>query len=117
MPNLQRGRFDMTGSLPGPHDWMLLSSVLFGIGIYGVLTRRSAVGILIALEIALNSAALNFVMFNSLLAPQKNSGSVMAIFIIAVAAAEVVAAMAIFVSIYRQRGDMDVSTMSELRDS
>ena len=106
----------LISSPPSVEHWLLLSTVLFGIGIYGVLTRRSAVGILIALELALNSAALNFVMFNSLLSPARVDGAIMAIFIIAVAAAEVVVAMAIFVSLHRHRGSMDVTDMTELRD-
>lgn len=98
------------------HAWLFVSTVLFGIGLYGVLTRRNAVGILIALELALNAAALNFVAFNSLLAPARVDGSVMAVFIIAVAAAEVVVAMAIFVALHRNRNTMDVTTMTELKD-
>ena len=101
-----------------PHlfQWLCLSTALFCIGIYGVLTRRDAVGLLIALEIALNSVALNFVIFNSFLAPHRLDGAVMAIFIIAVAAAEVVVAMAIFVSLYRERQSVDVEKMNQLRD-
>jgi len=102
--------------VPGIEEWLVLSTLLFAIGLYGVLTRRSAIGILIALEIALNSAALNFVVFNSLLSPAKVDGSVMAIFVIAVAAAEVVVAMAIFVSLYRQRRSLDVTAMDKLKD-
>ncbi len=102
---------------PPPIDaWLLLSSLLFAIGMYGVLTRRNAVGILISLELALNAAALNFVVFNSKVAPAKVDGSIMAIFVIAVAAAEVVVAMAIFVALYRHRKTMDVTSMDELRD-
>ena len=101
---------------PTLNTWLLLSTVLFGIGMYGVLTRRNAVGILISLELALNSAALNFVAFNSLSSPSKVDGAIMAIFIIATAAAEVVVAMAIFVSLYRHRRSMDVTTMDQLKD-
>jgi NAD(P)H-quinone oxidoreductase subunit 4L len=103
-------------SPPGLDHWLILSTLLFAIGMYGVLTRRNAVGILIALELALNSAALNFVVFNSLISPAKVDGSIMAIFIIAVAAAEVVVAMAIFVALYRHRRSMDVTGMNQLKD-
>ncbi len=101
---------------PRLEEWLILSTLLFAIGMYGVLTRRNLVGILISLELALNSAALNFVVFNSLIAPSKVDGSIMAIFNIAVAAAEVVVAMAIFVSLFRHRRSMDVTGMDELRD-
>lgn len=98
------------------NEWLILSTLLFSIGIYGVLTRRNAVGILISIELALNAAALNFIVFNSLVAPARVDGAVMTIFIIAVAAAEVVVAMAIFVSLYRHKKSLDVTGMNELRD-
>ncbi len=102
---------------PSLNHWLLLSSLLFGIGLYGVLTRRNAVGILISLELALNSAALNFVAFNVYSSPSKVDGTIMAIFIIATAAAEVVVAMAIFVSLYRHRRSLNVTAMDQLKDS
>lgn len=101
---------------PGLTHWLLLSTLLFAIGMYGVLTRRSAIGILISLELALNSGAINFVAFNSYGSPAKVDGSIMAIFIIAIAAAEVVVAMAIFVALYRQRRSLDVTAMDQLKD-
>ena len=107
---------NLLSSAPSLNEWLTLSTLLFAIGIYGVLTRRNAVGILISLELALNSAALNFVAFNSLISPSKVDGSIMAIFIIAVAAAEVVVAMAIFVALFRHRRSLDVTEMDELRD-
>jgi NADH-quinone oxidoreductase subunit K len=71
----------------GPRHWMLLSLLLFSIGIYGMLTRRNAIGILLSVELLLNAAALNFVIFNHYRNPAAVDGAVMAIFIIAVAAA------------------------------
>ena len=101
---------------PGLREWLLLTSVIFSIGLYGLLTRRNAVGILLAVELMLNSAALNFVIFNRFCLPSRVDGSVMAIFIIAVAAAEVVVGMAIFVALYRYRGTVDVNRMDTMKN-
>jgi NADH-quinone oxidoreductase subunit K len=100
---------------PGPIHWLLLSAVLFSIGLYGLLTRRNAVGVLMAIEVMLNSAALNFVVFNRFVAPAGMDGQIMAIFIIAVAAAEVVVGMAIFVAMFRYRGTVDVNRMDIMK--
>lgn len=109
----------MTGLLamlpPGPHHWLALSSILFAIGLYGVLSRRNAVGILMAVELMLNSAAMNFVIFNRFVAPGGVDGQVMAIFVIAAAAAEVVVAMAILVALFRRRASIDVSRMDAMK--
>ncbi len=101
---------------PGVREWLLLATVVFSIGLYGLLTRRNAVGILMAVELMLNSAAMNFVIFNRFCLPARVDGSVMAIFVIAVAAAEVVVGMAIFVALYRYRGTVDVNQMNTMQD-
>ncbi len=101
--------------VPGLEHWFILSTLFFAIGLYGVLSRRSAVGVLIGVELMLNSTALNFVIFNRYLATPFLDGAVMMIFVIAVAAAEAVLAMAIFVQIFRSRHSVDISTMTEMR--
>jgi NADH-quinone oxidoreductase subunit K len=101
---------------PGVVHWLVLSAILFSIGLYGLLTRRNAVGILMAVEVMLNSAALNFVVFNHFVAPAMMDGQIMAIFIIAVAAAEVVVGMAIFVALFRLRSTVDVNRINTLKD-
>lgn len=95
--------------------WLILSTLLFSIGLYGFLTRRNAVGVLISLELMLNSGALNFVLFDRVLHPDLVHGQVMAIFVIATAAAEVVVAMAIFVALFKHRKTADVTRMNALR--
>jgi NADH:ubiquinone oxidoreductase subunit K len=101
---------------PKMGDWLVLSAALFAIGVYGFLTRRNAVGILMAVELMLNSAALNFVVFNHFIKPAMVDGVVMAIFTIAVAAAEAVVGLAIFVAIFRHRATVDVSRMDVMKD-
>ena len=99
----------------GPKHWMMLALLLFSIGMYGMLTRRNAIGILFSIELMLNAAALNFVIFNHYLKPNAVDGALMAIFIIAVAAAEVVVALAIFVSLFKQRKTADVTHMDAMK--
>jgi NADH:ubiquinone oxidoreductase subunit K len=106
----------MSHLTPGLPHWMVLSAILFSIGLYGLLTRRNAVGVLMAVELMLNSAALNFVIFNHYVAPKSLDGHIMAIFVIAVAAAEVVVGMAIFVALFRYRGTVDVNRMDTMSD-
>ncbi len=100
---------------PGFLHWLVLSTILFSIGIYGVLSRKSALGVLIAIELMLNSAAINFIVFNRFISPVALDGALMVIFIIAVAAAEAVVAMAIFVAIFRSRKTVDVTKFDTLK--
>jgi NADH:ubiquinone oxidoreductase subunit K len=100
---------------PGPTEWLILANLLFAIGLYGLLSRRNAVGLLMAIELMLNAAALNVVIFNRFVAPGTVDGQVMALFVIAVAAAEAVVAMAIFVALFRHRATIDVNQMDALK--
>src|ERR1035437_9213894 len=96
--------------------WQQLSLALFSIGIYGILTRRSAVGILISTELMLNAGAINFVVFNRYVAPNHVDGQVMSIFVIALAAAEVMIGLAILIMLFRQRQSVDVTELDTLRN-
>jgi NADH-quinone oxidoreductase subunit K len=78
---------------------LLLSHALFCLGVYGLLTRRHAIGMLLAVELILNAAALNFVLFGRLFGSV--DGQAVALFIIALAACEAVAGLAIILSLYR----------------
>ena len=100
---------------PGLNHWLVLAAIFFSIGLYGLLTRRNAVGILMAVELMLNAAAMNFVAFNYFRAPNSVDGQLMALFIIAVAAAEVVVGMAIFVALFRHQATVDVTQMDTLK--
>ncbi len=112
----------LAGCTPTLTHWLILTSALFSIGLYGMLTRRNAVGVLMSLELCLNAAAVNFVLFNRYLAPtaqggaERLDGAVMTIFVIAVAAAEVVVGMAIFVAMYAERRTVDVTRLDALKD-
>jgi len=82
-------------------QFLLLSAILFSIGVYGVIVRRNGVAVLMAIELILNSVNINLVAFGAM--HGNLSGQVFALFIIAVAAAEVGVGLAIILSIYRNR--------------
>lgn len=82
-------------------QFLLLSAILFSIGVYGVIVRRNGVAVLMSIELILNSVNINLVAFGAM--HGNLSGQVFALFIIAVAAAEVGVGLAIVLSIYRNR--------------
>ena len=81
--------------------FIALSAFLFCAGIYGVLTRRNAVGVLISLELILNAANINLVAFNKYLGSPDGLGQIFALFIIAIAAAGSVVGLVLVIAIYR----------------
>ena len=87
-------------SVPLSH-FLILSAILFCIGIYGALTRRNAVGILMSIELLLNATNINLVAFSRFVSPQTGTGQIFAIFVMALAAASVAVGLAIVICIYR----------------
>ncbi len=99
-----------------PLSWYLLvAAALFCIGLYGVLARRNAIGILMGVELMLNAVNLNLVAFWRYINPADLSGLVFAIFVIAVAAAEAAVGLAIIISIYRNRDTVNVEEVDLMR--
>lgn len=94
---------------------LFLSSGLFFIGIYGVLTRRNMIALLMSIELMLNSININFVAFNKYLYPDALDGIFFTIFIITIAAAEVALAIAIVINLYRRYNSIDVNDATELK--
>ena len=92
-----------------------LALVLFGLGLYTVLSRKNVIGILMGIELMLNAAALNFITFNFFRGLPHFKGHVFAIFIIVLAAAEAVTALALILAVYQQRKSLDVDNISEMR--
>jgi NADH-quinone oxidoreductase subunit K len=90
------------------YEIFTLTSVLFFIGIYGFITRKNLMSILISLELILNASAINFVVINKYLYPDVLQGVFFSIFIIAVAAAETALAVAIIINLYRQISSVEV---------
>lgn len=97
-----------------PESWFLiLAAVLFGIGMFGLLTRRSALIMFMCIELMLNAVNLTFVTFSRSLHDIGGQASVF--FILVVAAAEVTVGLAIVVAIFRRRQSTAVDELSELR--
>lgn len=94
----------------GIEHYLILSAVLFSIGLYGALAKRNAVVILMCIELMLNAVNIAMVAFSRYLAPDVVllTGQVFAIFIMTVAAAEAAVGLAIIIAIYRSRKNVDV---------
>ena len=87
----------------GLEHYLILSAILFSIGLYGALTKRNAIVILMCIEIMLNAVNIAMVAFSRFIVPAMLTGQVFVIFIIAVAAAEAAVGLAIIIAIYRSR--------------
>ena len=83
--------------------YLILATILFGIGMFGFLARRNAISMLMSIELMLNAVNLSIVAFGSFNAKLAASGSVIALLVIAVAAAEATVGLAIVIAIYRNR--------------
>lgn len=93
--------------------YIILSAILFTIGVLGVLIRRNALIIFMSIELMLNAANLAIVAFSS--AIQSFSGQIFVFFVIAVAAAEVAVGLALIVEIFKSKRSIDVDQMSSLK--
>ena len=96
-------------------NFLLLSAALFAIGFYGVLARRSAIQILMAVELMLAAVSINLVAFAAYLDPERFTGIVFAIFVITIAAAEVGLALGIVLRIFREQESVNVDEADSLK--
>ncbi|MBM2825184.1 MAG: NADH-ubiquinone oxidoreductase chain [Dehalococcoidales bacterium] len=87
----------------GLEHYLMLSAILFSIGLYGALAKRNAVVILMCIEIMLNAVNIALVAFSRYIVPTLLTGQVFVIFVMAVAAAEAAVGLAIIIAIYRSR--------------
>lgn len=94
------------------NQFLLLSAILFSIGVYGVIVRRNGVLVLMSIELILNAVNINFVVFSTYWGVQ---GQVFALFAIAIAAAEVGVGLAIVLLIYRNKRSIDIDELDELK--
>lgn len=88
---------------------------MFVFGVYGFITRKNMIAMLISLELMLNSADLNFVIFNRYLFPGSLEGMMFSLFAIAIAAAETSIAIALVINIYRAIGSTNVTEIKEMK--
>jgi NADH-quinone oxidoreductase subunit K len=96
-----------------PAFFLILSAILFTIGVIGALTRRNAIIVFISIEMMLNAINLTFITLSRFL--QSIDGVLFAFFVMAVAAAEAAVGLAIFVMIYRSRGTINVDEINLLK--
>lgn len=94
-------------------QFLLLAAVLFCLGVYGVLSRRNGVMVLMSIELILNSVNINLVAFGAM--TDNIGGEVFALFIIAVAAAEVGVGLAMVLAIYRNKKSIDIEELDTLK--
>jgi NADH:ubiquinone oxidoreductase subunit K len=94
---------------------LVISTLMFFIGIFGFLTRRNLITMLMSIELILNAVNINFVAFNRYLFPQQLEGHFFMLIVIAVAAAEAAVAIAIIINIYRNFKAIDVEYIDEMR--
>jgi NADH-quinone oxidoreductase subunit K len=98
---------------PGPEHFLIVSAILFALGVIGVLSRRDPLIIFMSIELMLNSVNLTFVTFSHYLSSA--DGQVFVFIIMTVAAAEVVVGLALIVSIFQSRQQIDVDELDEMR--
>ena len=105
--------------MPGLYHFLILGAALFCIGMYGALTRRNTVAVLMAMELMLNGLAVTFVAFNRFVQPTAEAavfgGQIFALFIVVVAAAEAALGLAIVIAVYRLRHSVQVDEFDTLR--
>jgi NADH:ubiquinone oxidoreductase subunit K len=95
--------------------FLVLSALLFSIGVYGVLARQNAVLVLLSIELMLNAVNINLIAFSAMLQESGVPGQVFALFVIAGAAAEVGVGLAIVILIYRNHQSVDIDEMSYMK--
>jgi len=99
----------------GLEHYLILSVILFSIGLYGALSKRNAIIILMCIEIMLNAVNIAMVAFSRYIVPLLLTGQVFAIFIMVVAAAEAAVGLAIIMAIYRSRGTIDATEINLMK--
>lgn len=96
-------------------SFMALSAVLFSLGLYGALSRKSAVMVLMSLELMANAININLVAISRFSAPAELTGQIFAVFSMVVSAAEIGLGLALVIALYRQRKTVEIDSMQELK--
>ena len=94
--------------------YLVLGALLFGFGVYGLVARKTVIGMLIASELLLAGSSVNFMAFNRFLAPEPAIGQIFTLFIMAIAAAEAAIAVSIVVAVYRNYKSIDTEDLVDL---
>ena len=96
-------------------SYLVVSAILFSLGMYGIMTRKNAIAILMGIELILNSANINFITFNRFGNFDSLDGHVFSIFVIVLAAAEAAVALAIIINLFKNIGTVDVNKAQEMK--
>ncbi len=99
----------------GLGHYLILSAVLFSIGLYGAVAKRNAIVILMCIEIMLNAVNIALVAFSRFVTPALLTGQVFAIFVMTVAAAEAAVGLAIIMAVYRSRGTIEATRIDLMK--
>lgn len=99
----------------GLTHYLVVAAILLGTGIFTIITKRNAIGILIGVELMLNSTNINLVAFDRYLGPGRLDGQIMALFVIVLAAAEAAIAVGICINVYKNMATIDVDAASSLQ--
>jgi len=97
------------------NSFLVIGAILFGLGIYGMVTRRTLIGMLIAAELILAGASINFMAFNRFTSPDPVIGQVFTLFIMAVAAAEAAIGLSIIIAVYHRFKSIDAEDTVQLK--
>ena len=100
---------------PGLVPYLVVSALLFGIGIAGVLSQRNAIMVLMSVEIIMNAALLNLVAFWRFVGPDNFDAQVFAIIIVTIGAVELAAGLGLMLLVFRQRGSANIDEAKELK--
>jgi NADH:ubiquinone oxidoreductase subunit K len=98
-----------------PGIYLMLAAFLLAVGLYGLIRRRTLVGMLIASELIFSAASLNLMAFNRFAAPDPTVGQVFVLFIMGLAAAEVAIGLSIIIAVYRNYRSIKTRELSELK--
>ena len=98
-----------------PEVYLIVAAFLLAAGVFGLLRRRTLIGMLIAGELILSAASLNFMALNHFAAPDPTAGQVFALFIMGLAAAEVAIALSLVIAVYRNYRSVNPRDLSELK--
>ena len=94
---------------------IIVSTLMFFIGVYGFISRKNLITMLMSVELMLNSININFVAFNRYLHPENMQGHFYSLFIIAIAAAEAAVAISIIINLYRNLHSIDVEDVNKMK--
>ncbi|MGN0209728.1 MAG: NADH-quinone oxidoreductase subunit NuoK [Muribaculaceae bacterium] len=95
--------------------YLIPSLIMFCCGLYGFITRKNMIAMLISLELMLNAVDMNFVIFNRFLFPGQMEGMMFTLFAIAIAAAETALAIAIIINVFRWVNNIDVRELNKMK--